>query len=47
MNALVNDQLDRLRVLLRGTNITFGRYTSELADELGKLERICMLNGKK
>lgn len=32
LNALVNDQLDRLRVLLRGTNITFGRYTSELAD---------------
>lgn len=31
MNALVNDQLDRLRILLRGTNITFGRYTSELA----------------
>ena len=30
LNALVNDQLDRLRVLLRGTNITFGRYTSEL-----------------
>jgi len=31
LNALVNDQLDRLRVLLRGTKITFGRYTSELA----------------
>ncbi|MBL8206924.1 MAG: DEAD/DEAH box helicase [Blastocatellia bacterium] len=30
MNALVNDQLDRLRNLLAGTNITFGRYTSEL-----------------
>lgn len=30
MNALVNDQLDRLRKLLAGTNITFGRYTSEL-----------------
>jgi ATP-dependent helicase YprA (DUF1998 family) len=30
LNALVNDQLDRLRVLLRGTDITFGRYTSEL-----------------
>lgn len=30
MNALVNDQLDRLRVLLKGTDITFGRYTSEL-----------------
>lgn len=31
MNALVNDQLDRLRQLLQGTDITFGRYTSELA----------------
>ena len=31
MNALVNDQLDRLRGLLAGTSITFGRYTSELA----------------
>ena len=30
MNALVNDQLDRLRSLLKGTKITFGRYTSEL-----------------
>lgn len=32
LNALVNDQLDRLRILLRGTDITFGRYTSELDD---------------
>lgn len=32
MNALVNDQLDRLRSLLKGTPITFGRYTSELAE---------------
>lgn len=30
MNALVNDQLDRLRNLLKDTDITFGRYTSEL-----------------
>lgn len=30
LNALVNDQLDRLRVLLRNSPITFGRYTSEL-----------------
>lgn len=29
MNALVNDQLDRLRKLLKGTDITFGRYTGE------------------
>lgn len=36
MNALVNDQLDRLRILLRGTDITFGRYTSELAYEAKK-----------
>lgn len=33
LNALVNDQLDRLRVLLRDTPITFGRYTSELEDK--------------
>lgn len=32
LNALVNDQLDRLRRLLSGTGITFGRYTSELAE---------------
>jgi ATP-dependent helicase YprA (DUF1998 family) len=32
LNALVNDQLDRLRELLVGTSITFGRYTSELED---------------
>jgi len=30
MNALVNDQLDRLRCVLKDTEITFGRYTSEL-----------------
>ncbi len=29
MNALVNDQLERLRRLLAGTRITFGRYTGE------------------
>lgn len=32
LNALVNDQLDRLRTLLKGTNITFGRYTGELPE---------------
>ncbi|NOT63413.1 MAG: DEAD/DEAH box helicase, partial [Acidobacteria bacterium] len=32
MNALVNDQLERLRNLLKGTGITFGRYTSELEE---------------
>jgi ATP-dependent helicase YprA (DUF1998 family) len=29
MNALVNDQLERLRPLLAGTRVTFGRYTGE------------------
>lgn len=32
MNALVNDQLERLRLLLAGTRITFGRYTGETPD---------------
>ena len=39
MNALVNDQLDRLRELLQGTNITFGRYTSELVYTRQQAER--------
>ncbi|MCS6835215.1 MAG: DEAD/DEAH box helicase [Anaerolineae bacterium] len=42
LNALVNDQLDRLRELLQGTKITFGRYTSELEnstkDALNEME---------
>ncbi len=38
LNALVNDQLDRLRVLLQGTEITFGRYTSELLDKASRAE---------
>lgn len=29
MNALANDQLKRLRILLQGTDITFGRYTGD------------------
>ena len=29
MNALANDQLSRLRKVLRGTGVTFGRYTGE------------------
>lgn len=33
LNALVNDQLERLRVLLSGTDITFGRYTGELPEK--------------
>ncbi len=39
LNALVNDQLDRLRVLLRGTDITFGRYTSELENNAGRARK--------
>ena len=33
LNALVNDQLNRLRTLLKDTDITFGRFTSELPNE--------------
>lgn len=33
LNALVNDQMERLRVVLKGTSITFGRYTSELPNK--------------
>jgi len=33
LNALVNDQMERLRVMLKGTPITFGRFTSELPNE--------------
>jgi len=38
MNALVNDQLSRLRLLLKDTDITFARYTSELetSEERGR-----------
>ena len=32
MNALANDQLKRLRTLLKGTDITFGRYTGDTED---------------
>jgi len=38
LNALVNDQLDRLRILLKGTDITFGRYTGELPNEANRSE---------
>lgn len=41
MNALADDQLRRLRPLLAGTKITFGRYTgvtpSETADSINRL----------
>lgn len=33
MNALVNDQLERLRPLLAGSRITFGRYTGETTNK--------------
>lgn len=33
MNALVNDQLKRLRRILAGTGITFGRFTSETPEK--------------
>ena len=33
MNALANDQLKRLRLLLKDTDITFGRYTGDTAEK--------------
>jgi len=38
LNALVNDQLDRLRTLLKDTEITFGRFTGELPDDADRDE---------
>lgn len=38
LNALVNDQMERLRIMLRGTSITFGRFTSELPDRAERSE---------
>ena len=35
MNALANDQLKRLRELLAGTDITFGRYTGDTLERQG------------
>lgn len=40
MNALVNDQLDRLRLMLTGTRISFGRYTGETPRESGQVEQL-------
>lgn len=40
LNALVNDQLDRLRLLLQDTDITFGRYTSELEEKGETAEKL-------
>lgn len=36
MNALANDQLKRLRMLLKGTDITFGRYTGDTEEKESK-----------
>ena len=38
MNALANDQLKRLRELLEGLPITFGRYTGDTPDSQNKAE---------
>jgi hypothetical protein len=38
MNALANDQLGRLQTLLKGTGVTFGRYTGTTKDTEGELE---------
>ncbi|MFL6197817.1 MAG: DEAD/DEAH box helicase [Thermoanaerobaculia bacterium] len=40
MNALVNDQVERLRRMLAGTGITFGRYTGETPDTDAATERL-------
>ncbi|MCD6449624.1 MAG: DEAD/DEAH box helicase, partial [Thermotogaceae bacterium] len=40
MNALVNDQLERLRKLLAGTRITFGRYTGETPETAENIPRL-------
>ncbi|NMC84201.1 MAG: DEAD/DEAH box helicase [Anaerolineaceae bacterium] len=39
LNALVNDQMERLRIMLSGTSITFGRFTSELPEHAVRDER--------
>lgn len=39
MNALANDQLKRLRELLAGTQITFGRYTGDTKEHEGEALR--------
>lgn len=33
MNALANDQMERLRILLEGTPVTFGRFTGDTEEE--------------
>lgn len=39
MNALANDQLKRLRELLKGTEITFGRYTGDTEETQARAKR--------
>ena len=39
MNALANDQLKRLRQLLKGTEITFGRYTGDTEETQNRARR--------
>jgi len=39
LNALVNDQMERFRVMLKGTSITFGRFTSELPNHAERDDR--------
>ena len=39
MNALANDQLKRLRRLLKGTGITFAKYTGDTRQHITKNER--------
>lgn len=40
MNALANDQLERLRGLLAGTGITYGLYTGDTKNDESKLEGV-------
>ena len=39
MNALANDQLKRLRQLLKGTDITFGRYVGDTPETRGEARK--------
>ncbi|MBQ9057874.1 MAG: DEAD/DEAH box helicase [Atopobiaceae bacterium] len=40
MNALANDQLKRLRELLEGTEVTFGRYTGDTEEKEYKAQQL-------
>lgn len=40
MNALVNDQLERLRGVLAGTRVTFARYTGETPEQAGGIRQL-------